>query len=362
MSLRNAVEYVIEKPEEMVLHKPYYALHKDGVYRYIKKDAMIVKELFSKGETDIPLLTPGEVGFEYHLPKMPMSVYLTILNFYKAVYAQDNTEASCHVFYLHEGQTLEIPEEYEAYSVGVHQIDNWVLYCPQQTNHATLTSFREDEFYPYLRKHYTIMMETHSHHTMNAFWSGTDNANQKDPILYGVFGHINTEDKFLVKFVWQGENINIEPEMVVDYPQLQATVDSELSKYVPKQDLGIYKGKFNYSDDFPKQWLTKCHKVSVTRFNKDYFGHSESMTNGFGMSNEKPRKAYQFQSSQERQSANTAIQGARVPSKNEKPLNNPVQAGTAEKKSVAENVESEVTVKEKNVEKSLPKPRNHFYN
>lgn len=163
MSLRNLIEFTVELPEKLELHKPYYALHRDGVYRYTKKDAVTVKEFYSKLDKPMPFLTEGEVGFDYHLPKMPMNVYLTILNFYKAVYAKDKTEASCHVFYLHEGQTLEIPSEFDAYRVGILQLGQWVLYCPQQTNHGTLTSFREDELYPYLRKHYTIMMETHSH-------------------------------------------------------------------------------------------------------------------------------------------------------------------------------------------------------
>lgn len=262
VQLRNLISYVTDEPDTYEKNKPYYILKANGVYRHTLRDAVLVKELYSGLDKDLPLLPKGVEDFEYVLPKIPFKIYLMILDFYKAVYDQSHTEASCHVFYLGDAN-LEIPAEYNRYQVGVLQVDDWLVYCPQQTNHGTLTSFREDELYPYLRKNYRLAIETHSHHKMDAFWSGTDNANQKDPVLYGVFGKIGTKDDFLVKYVHEATNIKIESDVIIDYPQVVQQLAGDYSELIPTSPVKtVYKGVFKSLNEFPQEWLTKCHKVS----------------------------------------------------------------------------------------------------
>lgn len=271
MKLQNLISYATAEPDTYEKNKPYYILKANGVYRQTLRDAMLVKELYSGLDKDLPLLPKGEEGFFYVLPKIPFNIYLMILDFYKAVYEQSQTEASCHVFYLGEDK-LEIPSEYESYQVGILQLGEWLLYCPQQTNHGTLTSFREDELYPYLRKNYRLAIETHSHHMMDAFWSGTDNANQKDPVLYGVFGKIGTKDDFLVKYVHETTNIKIESEVIIDYPQVVQQLTGMYAELIPTTPVAtLYKGAFKSLNEFPKEWLTECHKVARPRNAGDDF-------------------------------------------------------------------------------------------
>lgn len=261
VALANLVKFVTSEPEQYEMHKPYYVLCANGVYRHTMKDAILVKEIYSGLDKDLPILPQGEEGFFYQLPKIPFAIYLRILDFYKAVHAQSGTEASCHLFYLGDDK-LQIPDEFEKYKVGILHLGEWLLYCPQQTNSGTLTSFREDALYPYLRKQYRLAIETHSHHTMGAFWSGTDNANQKDPVLYGVFGQINVKDDFLVKYVHQGENITIPSTEIVDYPRIVQSVDAEFSDVVDTAPTThVYSGPFKTRNEFPSEWLTECHKT-----------------------------------------------------------------------------------------------------
>ena len=50
-------------------------------------------------------------------------------------------------------------------------------------------------------------MDIHSHNTMGAFWSGTDNADEKETRLFGVLGKITS---ILL-------NINLEQYVVKPY-------------------------------------------------------------------------------------------------------------------------------------------------
>lgn len=196
---------------------------------------------------------------------------------------------------------------------------------------------------------------------MAAFWSGTDNANQKDPILYGVFGHINTEDDFLVKFVWQGENINIPTEVVVDYPQLQATVEPEYAKYVPTQNYGVYKGKFNFSEDFPTAWLYECHKVQPIRLGKrtgygegefeedSLYPHLTDEDNGLFENDEEATEA---ESSEQTTVGYDKPLSAYAKEEGEHPG----------KKQKAKNVRGGSSHEKTKNDKQLPTPRHPFYN
>lgn len=281
MALTDLIRYSIGRPESYEKGKPYFVMYSDGVYLQRDVGVALVSEKYEEfNMRSIPGLKKGTEGIVYKLPKVPFKYWLMILDFYKKVNDEDKTEASVHIFY-HEGE-LDIPEEYEDYKVGLLREGNWIVYCPQQVNSSTLTSFGEDALYEWFRRNTVKVIETHSHNTMDAFWSGTDDRNQQDAMYYGVYGLLDTEDKFLMKFVKDGETIDVPVNEVFEFPMVKVRgtvegvdgyegvcLEEEEDKYK------IYKGLFGRRNEFPEEWYTECHTVKSYRKKKGIHKNDE---------------------------------------------------------------------------------------
>lgn len=270
-NLKNLVKYEVDLRDDLFSYekgKPHYVMVQNGIFKITRNDAILNKVRLADLTTDfkIPLLKSVEEGFEYILPKIPFKHYLNILDFFKAVHEKDRTEASCMIYYNHTEEDLVIPEEFkETAEKGLVVDGKWLVYAPIQVNSSGLTDFTGDALDSWLRDNSTKVIECHSHHTMDAFWSGTDNANQKENMFYGVFGHINTEDKFLLKAIANdGKLFNhldvttlfefphvLLTKEVQDLPEdLESAIDERNSRKLVK-----YTGKFNRLDNFHKGWL-----------------------------------------------------------------------------------------------------------
>lgn len=276
MGLTQFLRHGVGEPDVYERNRPYYLMKKDGVYRHTSTGAMLIKELYTSfGKVSVPGLQNGSVGVDYILPKIPFKYWLMILDFYKAVYEQDGTEAAVHIYYNEEGKN--IPEEMNRYKVGLVEDGKWNIYCPQQVSSSTLTSFGDDELYEWFRKNTISVIETHSHHTMDAFWSGTDNRNQQDAQYYGVYGKITSNDNFLMKYVVNGELTNIPVTEVFEFPMIitTETVKGVEGYNVCKTDAELqtverpYDGSFERLNEFPEKWLTDCHSTRVSYKDED---------------------------------------------------------------------------------------------
>src|SRR5690606_38499362 len=64
---------------------------------------------------------------------------------------------------------------------------------------------------------YVFVYECHSHNSMGAFWSGTDNADEKELRIYGVFGMLHTEDyKQLHRFFVNEKAVSVGLDLIFD--------------------------------------------------------------------------------------------------------------------------------------------------
>jgi hypothetical protein len=162
-----------------------------------------------------------------------------VLTFYRDVYDKDKTEASALFFWNHDN--VNLPTEYTDKSEvkGLIQDGQLIIYCPQQKNSGTLSEFGEDGMVNYLREHCTPLCETHSHHTMDAFWSGTDDANENMTQFYGVWGKIKDEQpKFLFRWVCGGKRVNLDASILFDIPQIETKTitTTQVIKTIPGQE------------------------------------------------------------------------------------------------------------------------------
>lgn len=118
------------------------------------------------------------------LPKIPYDAIKALLHFYRWTYNTRETEAQVN-FYWNKNH-VELPD-----IPGVTDWGNDVIsYTPIQKNSAGLTSAGDDPKYHWFRENMVPYIETHSHHTMNAFMSETDRSNSHCDGFQLVFGHI----------------------------------------------------------------------------------------------------------------------------------------------------------------------------
>lgn len=106
--------------------------------------------------------------------KFPKTLLRTILAAFKAVYDRDSTEAAAQVYRNRE-------------------TGEYFIYYPVQQNSPAQSTYKNDlAATETLRKEHDLLMELHSHASMNSFFSGTDDANEKLLLYYVVFGKFNT--------------------------------------------------------------------------------------------------------------------------------------------------------------------------
>lgn len=140
-----------------------------------------------------------------NLPKLPIDIYTEIIESFKYVAKQSKNELMCNVYWdkLKKIYILDILEQ----TVSAVTIE-YVMNEEYENN---------DRFIKYL--------QIHSHHSMPACFSNTDNDDEKKTTLcyYGVIGKIrenstiyDVDNKFRI---WCGNGfINVPIEFVVDIP------------------------------------------------------------------------------------------------------------------------------------------------
>lgn len=177
----------------------YTEVLKDGIYKSYNNGAMsVIKKVQNlpdgviTGQVD----DTQEESFQLH-QKVPFNIYLRILKFYAEVTEKDGTEASVLIY--KNVKNKELPKELkEEYGEAFKEIEgtDFVLLVPNQENTGSRSSFvidgLKDKAFSWCEEHLIGVAETHSHNTMDAFWSGVDDYYERHNKLrmYMVMGHL----------------------------------------------------------------------------------------------------------------------------------------------------------------------------
>ena len=179
-----------------------------GVYLTVKNK---IGEFTAKvSDSDIEGL-PDLQRNEYRMfvPKVPSSIYYQIQSFFIDIADQmNNAEAFVQVFY----DTQE---------------EKYVCHVPQQKVAGASVRYDAEETLSVKDPdRYIFVLEIHSHNTMDAFFSGVDDADEKETRFYGVFGKIKDPvPKFLLRFVVNESKPAVKPEQVFDFSARNAYPD-----------------------------------------------------------------------------------------------------------------------------------------
>lgn len=189
-----------------------YVTAGNGVFKVVKTPVALFKVKIADTAGVIPGLPEMEEGVELLIPKIPFRKIIQALTYYIDINAKDRTEAS--VLFFWNTNNLPLPEV-----PGLTEEGQLVTYCPVQKNSGALSNFTMDTTVPWLRENMSLLLETHSHNTMSAFFSGTDNANENMTQFYGVWGHVTKEEPaFIFRWVCGDRKVVCSPDVLIDWP------------------------------------------------------------------------------------------------------------------------------------------------
>ena len=203
-------------PDPQALERPVnYVLRRDGLWEMRKSRAGVFVRLLQKFESPLPGF-PEETNVEYgrpHYGKIPVDLFREILAFFKSICDESKDEAYVQTFWDPEAQ-------------------RYFNHVPKQRVSGASVHFDRDVD---LEARCALVLETHSHNTMGAFFSGTDNNDEKSDRFFGVVGKLNQHSpEMLFSFVCGGKRVVVNRSDIFDEePEVPFPGDwkSRITKY-----------------------------------------------------------------------------------------------------------------------------------
>jgi PRTRC genetic system protein A len=186
----------------------------------------------NEGIDTLPLLPLEEAFVSMKYGKMPQLILDQILKFFRAVMEKhSNSEAFCQIYW-------DLTEA------------KYIIHVPKQKVSGAAVHYEAmknlDKVDP---DRYVFVYECHSHNNMNAFWSGTDNADENDLRLYGVFGKLGRDD-------WEHKQRAIVGEEQLDL-RLDTVFDVEIAEPTYNVDMRSIDGAPSASAVVPRSSISK---------------------------------------------------------------------------------------------------------
>lgn len=243
-----------------------YVVQGDGIYRVYKNNiGLFVVKLEDRKFPGLECQFKGN-GVYLNVPKVPERIFWQIRSFFIDIMDKVNgAEAFAQVFY---------DTKKEEYLVNI----------PEQEVTGTTVKYTSDRN-KYLEdpERFIFVYEIHSHNNMGAFWSSTDDADEKETRFYGVLGKLGTENfEEEHRFVVGDKRIAINRDHVFD----------DSGKYISKKEIDeMFKDENFTKDDLiaafnkkrgekhPEEWLDNI-KTYTSRYSSTAFpsysttGHS----------------------------------------------------------------------------------------
>ena len=171
--------------------------------------------VFSAVTKKVPGLEPVKEGLQMRLPKIPLLILLQIISFFKDINNKHGSEAIVQIFWN-------------------RQKKEYFCYCPKQEVSGASVDFKRDKE---KEKRYLLVADVHSHNDMDAFFSFTDDKDEKETRLFGVVGNV---DKALPNIQFRASSgngsIEVSLEEIFD---LKRKYPKSWFKQVKTKELGL---------------------------------------------------------------------------------------------------------------------------
>ncbi|MBP1931754.1 Mov34/MPN/PAD-1 family protein [Ammoniphilus resinae] len=150
-------------------------------------------------------LDPIQPGFQFQLSKIPGTLLQTALSFFRA-YCNEWVQNEVMVQIYYDRLTKE-----------------YFMECPYQTVSKARIDAKIDHVLLH-NQQYVQVMHLHSHNTMSAFFSETDNNDEKGFMLYGVIGRLDFhEPDMRLRVGCNGHFFKLPIDYIFDHPVLTPT-------------------------------------------------------------------------------------------------------------------------------------------
>lgn len=181
--------------------------------------------------------TPGlqstlEEGWELNVPKIPATLLDVTLSFFRQIYSKHSSEVFLQYFY-------DIDKK------------EYTIHCPQQSVGPASVNYKRDFEY---EKGKILVFEIHSHGSMGAFFSGTDDRDEKDDRFFGVIGNIK----------------NYYPDI-----KIRVSVGGRRKEISIEDIFNLEEGSYNV-ESFPAEWINRIKEDKVKVSVRNYRGRSRS--------------------------------------------------------------------------------------
>jgi len=192
-ALSGIKELCLTKAEAAQTNKPIVLLpSKDGrVYEQRRNEI----GCFTAPAENVREFEDMQAEFKMALPKIPAHIFSKVMGLFKSISDELHYEVLVHILYDTEEK-------------------EYIIKVPKQRISEASVNSETDEPYP---DRYIHVMDFHSHNTMPAVFSGTDNADEKETRLYAVAGRFNrTFPEITVRAGCAGKFIPLNPEDVFE--------------------------------------------------------------------------------------------------------------------------------------------------
>ena len=192
-ALSGIKELCLTKAEAAQTNKPIVLLpSKDGrVYEQRRNEI----GCFTAPAENVREFEDIQAEFKMALPKIPAHIFSKVMGFFKSISDELHYEVLVHILYDTEEK-------------------EYIIKVPKQRISEASVNSETDEPYP---DRYIHVMDFHSHNTMPAVFSGTDNADEKETRLYAVAGRFNrTFPEITIRAGCAGKFIPLTPEDVFE--------------------------------------------------------------------------------------------------------------------------------------------------
>lgn len=184
------------------------------------------------------------LGVVLDIPKIPFTILQQVVSFFREVWAKHKSEALVRIFFDREATT-------------------WHVHVPRQDVSSGGVQHQDDFDKEGKLLH---VADIHSHCTMSAFFSSTDDADEKKAVrLYGVIGKINDISPASNWRAWSGkEFIKLSIREVVELPDDEVTYTFRLGDFITSNavdgknelTLKLTGDKVDlFKAEFPPEWL-----------------------------------------------------------------------------------------------------------
>jgi PRTRC genetic system protein A len=174
-----------------------YIAAADGLYLHARRDELQVA--FQISRVDIRGLEPMLPVFDFRLPKIPLALTVEMLDA-ASVHAADGLETLFHFTW----SRLCVFDE------------GWLIEEPDQERSATRCKPLEDGPGS---SHEKAIVEVHSHHSMPARFSATDDKDETGFRVYGVVGRLDSEPEIRMRVGVYGYHWEIPAAWVIALPE-----------------------------------------------------------------------------------------------------------------------------------------------